>query len=350
MKTCIEFSKIALLLAIPLFIMSCSSDDDVTIIEEVPTKNIVQTAQGTDELSNLVAALQKADQSASNNLVATLSGNGPFTVFAPTNDAFTTLFLSLDNYDSLDDFETDAEKDLLASILSYHVLSGVAAKSSDLSNGQELTTVQGEKLTVNLDNGAAIKDATTMMAKVTTANVLATNGIVHIIDKVLLPQAALDALNNTLVDVVVATESLSILKDAVIKTDLAETLSSEGPFTVMAPTNDAFVALLEALGNNYNSLDDFDTAEEIALLKNILLYHVVPSKVLAADLSAGPVGTAFTDNSIEIIASGDTFVIGDASDVNANITATDIMASNGVSHTIDKVLLPQAAIDFVAGL
>jgi len=154
----------------------------------------------------------------------------------------------------------------------------------------------------------------------------------------------------TLVEIVVTTEALSVLEAAVIKADLVNTLNGSGPFTVFAPTDDAFIALLDALGDNYNSLDDFDTTEEIALLKNILLYHVVPAKVLAADLAAGDVDTALTDNSISVIASGDTYVIGDASDTDAGITGTDIMATNGVAHTINKVLLPQEAIDFVASL
>ena len=150
--------------------------------------------------------------------------------------------------------------------------------------------------------------------------------------------------------IVVATEPLSLLEAAVIKADLAATLSSDGPFTVFAPTDDAFVALLEVLGDDYNSIDDFDTDEEIDLLKNILLFHVIAAEVKSTDLAAGQVATAFENNSVEIISSGDTFVIGDASDTNANITAVDIMASNGVAHTIDKVLLPQAAIDFVMSL
>ena len=170
----------------------------------------------------------------------------------------------------------------------------------------------------------------------------------------LLPQEAIDFVASlqpsTITDLVVATESLSVLKDAVIKANLAETLASEGPFTVFAPSNDAFVALLDALGDDYNSLDDFDTEAEIALLTNILLYHVIPANVLSTDLVAGTVGTALTDNSIEVIDDNGTFVIGDASDANANITAVDIMASNGTVHTIDKVLLPQEAIDFVASL
>ena len=347
-------SMSALILGLILFI-SCDRDND-NPVNDKNTSTIVETAQATESLSSLVAALAKADEKEGTDLIGTLSSDGPFTVFAPTNDAFAALLASLDGYDSLEDFETDAEKDLLDTILTYHVVAGAAVFSGDLSDGQVVATVQGEEVTVSLDGGVFIDDATDTNAQVVLADVEASNGVVHVVNKVLVPQAVLDALaagmeeESNLVEIVVATEALSILEAAVIKADLAATLSSEGPFTVFAPTDDAFVALLDILGDDYNSLDDFDSEAEIALLTDILLYHVIPAKVLAADLAPSMVGTALADNSVEIIASGDTFVIGDASDVNANITGTDIMASNGVAHTIDKVLLPQSAVDFAASL
>ncbi len=358
MKKVVSFKSLLALLAIVFLAWSCDKDDNDEVAKTFDEKNIVETAQGQEALAALVSALTTADNTEGTDLVGTLSGDGPFTVFAPTNDAFENLLASLDGFESLADFDTDEERAILTTILTYHVISGVAAKSTDLSTGQKLGTVQGEELTVNLEGGVFIQDATEVDAEVVIADVEASNGVVHVINKVMVPQAIIDALNEgemtnetgTLVDVVVATEALSILEAAVIKADLAATLSSEGPFTVFAPTDDAFVALLDILGDDYNGLDDFDTEEEMALLKDILLYHVLAAEVKAADLAAGSVPTALADNSIEVIASGDTFVIGDASETNANITATDIMASNGVAHTIDKVLLPQSAIDFVASL
>ncbi|WP_343486776.1 fasciclin domain-containing protein [Allomuricauda sp. d1] len=358
MRHFMKWKSIFLLTLFTFVTFSCDKEDDGTNEEET-SSTIVETAQNTETLSSLVAALAKADENDDSDLIGTLNGDGPFTVFAPTNSAFNELLASLDGFDSLEDFDTPEEKALLATILQYHVIGGAAAASTDLSEGQELTTVQGEKVTVSLEGGVFIDDATETDAEVVIPDVNASNGIVHVIDKVLLPQAILDALNDgdgmegegkNLVEIVVETEALSVLEAAVIKAGLAETLSGEGPFTVFAPTNEAFVALLNALGDDYNSLDDFDTEEEIALLTDILLYHVIPAKVLEADLAAGSVATALADNSLEIIAEGDTFFVGDASEANANITATDIMATNGVAHTIDKVLLPQSAIDFVATL
>ena len=327
--------------------VAACSDDDTTPITGGDIPNIVETAQGVDLLSSLVAALTKADENPSINLIQTLSGDGPFTVFAPTNDAFDALFASLDGYSSLADFDTDAEKALLAKILSYHVVAG-AVSAASLQEGQNVTTVQGEDLVFSLGGGVRISDATDTQARVLTPDITTSNGIVHLIDKVLVPQEVLDTLlpQSTIVDIALATESVSILKDAVIKTFLADTLNSAGPFTVFAPTNDAFVALLNQLGENYNSLDDFDTTEELSMLSRILLYHVVLDDVRSTELSAGSVPTALADNSLEVIASGQSFVIGDATDANATIVSVDIIASNGVIHLIDKVLLPQAAIDF----
>ncbi|WP_082333759.1 fasciclin domain-containing protein [Mangrovimonas sp. TPBH4] len=348
MKKLFQFATLIFLV---VFNTSCSDDDDSNDIPMGPTLNIVQTAAANDDLSSLVSALTVADQNADSDLIGALSGDGPFTVFAPTNAAFSNLLTELDNFNSLSDFDTEEERALLGTILQYHVIAGTAAMSSDLSDGQTITTLQGENITVNIDGGVSISDATSLDANVTLANVEATNGVIHIVDKVLLPQEIIDAINEeTLVDIVVGTESLSILEDVVVKVDLVETLNGDGPFTVFAPTNDAFVALLEALGDDYNSLDDFDTDEEIDLLRNIVLYHVLAANVLSTDLSETTVETAFAGNSLDIIPSGGTYVIGDASDVNANITAVDITASNGVAHTIDKVLLPQAAIDFVNSL
>ena len=362
MKKLLHWKNLFFLLLASVLVVACDQEEEATAEQNETAKNIVETAQTTDALSNLVAALTAADTQEDSDLIGTLSGEGPFTVFAPTNDAFAALLDQLEDYDELDDFDDEEDLEVLEIILKYHVVAGVAARAADLTNGQELETVLGEKLTVDLEGGVFIEDATETAAQVIIPDVEASNGIVHVVDKVLLPQVIIDALNDdddddddeeemgTLVDLVVETESLSVLEAAVIKAGLVETLNGDGPFTVFAPTDDAFVALLEALGEDYNSLDDFDTEAELMLLTDILLYHVIPAQVLAEDLEAGTVGTALADNSLEIIASDDTFVIGDASGTNANITGTDFLASNGVAHTIDKVLLPQSAIDFVAAM
>jgi uncharacterized surface protein with fasciclin (FAS1) repeats len=159
---------------------------------EPPVPNIVEAAQATESLSSLVAALIQADA----GLIATLSGEGPFTVFAPTNEAFAALLDSLgENFNSLEDFDTDEEKALLAQLLTYHVVAGAAVASTDLSDHQEIVTVQGESLFAILGHGVQIRDKTHVDANVTSPDVMTSNGIVHIIDKVLLPQEIIDALH-----------------------------------------------------------------------------------------------------------------------------------------------------------
>ena len=140
----------------------------------------------------MVAALIQADA----GLVDLLQTDGPFTVFAPTNQAFTDILNALgDDYNSLADFDTTEEKQLLADILKYHVVAGTAAFSTDLTDGQTIETAQGESVTISLDGGVFVQDPTDTDAQVTAPDVETSNGVVHIIDKVILPQAVIDALN-----------------------------------------------------------------------------------------------------------------------------------------------------------
>ncbi|MCK0147776.1 fasciclin domain-containing protein [Arenibacter sp. F26102] len=334
-----------------LLFVSCNNDDDNDIIVEPTLKTIVETAQNTDILSSLVAALIKADENDDSDLVGALSGEGTFTVFAPTDSAFTTLLASLDGFDSLEDFDTPEKRELLAAILKYHVVVGAAATSSSLTNGQEFTTLQGEKIMVRIDGDVYIQDPTETDAKVGPADIMASNGIVHVIDKVLIPQEVLDALNPepmpNIVELAKDTEFLSLLVGALVQADagLVDLLQTDGPFTVFAPTDTAFAALLEALGEDYNSLADFDTAEEKALLAQILKYHVVAgTAAYSTDLSDGQMIETAQGESVAVSLTGGVF-IQDKTDVDAAVAPADIAASNGVVHVIDKVLLPQEALD-----
>lgn len=310
-------------------------------------QDIVDVASAKTHFSVLVEAVVKAD------LVTTLQGDGPFTVFAPTNAAFGALLDALgSNYNSLEDFDTEAEMTLLKNILLYHVIPA-QVNAVDLEEGEVATALMDNSISIIAEGDAfVIGDASDTNAAITLADIGANNGVIHVIDKVLLPQEAIDFVGSLqdIVGIASSDDNFSLLVDAVAKADLVTTLQSEGPFTVFAPTDAAFVDLLDALGNDYNSLDDFDTEDEITLLKNILLYHVLPVQVKSSDLAPGDVATAYVDNSISVIASGDTFVIGDASDVDAELSATDLEATNGVVHVVNKVLLPQVAIDFVNSL
>jgi len=261
------------------------------------------------EFSTLVAALTAAD------LVDTLSGDGPFTVFAPTNAAFDKLPAG-----TVDTLLLPENKDDLIAVLTYHVVPG-KIMSTDLSDGQEAATVQGEEVTITIADGTVkVNDAT-----VTTPDVEASNGVVHILDSVLLPPAA-DEPTKNIVETAQSVDDLSTLVQAVIAADLVETLSGDGPFTVFAPTNEAFAALPEG------TLEDLLKPENKDQLVKILTYHVVPGTVLSTDLTETDVPTL----------EGDTVkVMVDPITINgATVVTPDVLATNGVVHVIDQVLLP----------
>ncbi|THV58755.1 fasciclin domain-containing protein [Flagellimonas alvinocaridis] len=337
MKALIKCIRLPLLIFTLLFV-SCSDDDNGTTPPPETTTTIVDAAQATAELSSLVSALQKADESANNNLVSALSGEGPFTVFAPTNAAFSDLLTQLDGFDSLDDFNSEQLQDLLAIILTYHVISGTAATSSDLSNGQTLTTLQGATLTVSTEGGVFIGDATDTPAQVTTADVTTSNGVVHIIDKVLLPQTILDALSDILLvpitDLAIGNENLENLVAALIAADgdLPNALRGNGPFTVLAPTDEAFETFLDGA-----SLDDVP----VEVLTQILLNHVIEGAIYSTDLTG--LGSGYTSTLARGAQDANMSIFFDTSDgVTFNgvssVVIPDVKALNGVVHVVDAVI------------
>ena len=200
----------------------------------------------------------------------------------------------------------------------------------------------------------AVEDATDDRAHVDLPDVDASNGVVHIIDKVLLPQEAVDFLATAqmknIVEIAQETADLSILVEALIQADagLVEALSSEGPFTVFAPSNQAFTELLDLLGNEYNSIADFDTANEKELLAKVLSYHVVSGASFKADLSTVSELTSLQGETIGVnIRNNGVINLEDKSNDHTQVTLEDIEAKNGVVHIVNKVLLPQEVIDLI---
>ena len=290
------------------------------------SRNVVQIAQGISDFGILVDAVVAA------GLVDTLSGAGPFTVFAPTNAAFAAL---------LDELKVTkeallADKVLLTKVLTYHVLPG-RVLASDIKEGAQATTVQGEMFTLSLMGGANITDARGRKANIVATNVQASNGVIHVIDKVILPKA--DALpppvKLNIVQVAQSLPDFSILVEAVVAAGLADTLSGAGPFTVFAPNNAAFVALLGELKLTKDQL-----FANKGLLTAVLTYHVLPRKVLAADIKEGAQATTVQGQLFTLGLLGGASIT-DAQGRKAHIVATDVAASNGVIHVIDKVILPQ---------
>lgn len=303
-----KFHLAILAIAAVTVFASCSKDDSD---DQKDPQNIVQVASSNADFSILVQALDKA------GLVSILEGSGPFTVFAPTNAAFTALFTQL-GVSGINDLSAEA----LRPILLNHVISG-SVKAADISTGYaetfNNTAPGGNKVKLFISKGSDVKvDG----SKVITADVMASNGVIHAIDKVVLPPSVVShAINNP---------DFSILVEAVVKAGLVDALSAAGPFTVFAPTNDAFNALFAALG--VTGIEDL-TAEQ---LTPILLYHVVSGNVLASQVSTGTVPTLNTSSSISIVAGS----MGVELNGSSNVVATDVQAANGVIHVIDAVLLP----------
>lgn len=264
---------------------------------ETAPADIVDTAVAAGTFTQLAAALGKA------GLVDALKGKGPFTVFAPTDDAF-------------DAFEAEnpgvlagLSKDELAGVLKYHV---VAAKAlaADLKDEQVLLTLSGSPVLVDTTGGVKVADA-----KVTAADVVASNGVIHVIDKIILPPA------DDIVATAVAAGTFTKLAGALTAADLVKTLQGPGPFTVFAPTDAAFAKLASVPSGD--------------ALKDVLLYHVVSGAVGSGDLKAGKVSTLLEGKSVTVALSGGVKIN------DANATAANIITKNGVIHVVDTVLVPE---------
>ncbi len=337
--------QLAVVLALVLSMMPFQS---VSAQDKISDKaDLVDTAIAAGNFTILVELVQAA------GLEETLRGEGPFTVFAPTDDAFAAV-----PAETLDALANDPAA--LESVLLYHVVPGrlIAALISD---GKEVTTAQGEMALFSFADGVKkINNAT-----IVSSDILAANGVIHVIDSVILPPSitgetpaeaeenaegeeaaaeeptaeASTAMTETvasetaladIVDTAVAAGSFNTLVAAVQAAGLVDALKGEGPFTVFAPTDDAFAALPQ------ETIDAL-LADPTGDLTQILLYHVVAGKVLAGDLSDGLEADTLQGKPLLFVLSDDGAKVNDA-----NIIATDIETSNGVIHVIDSVLLPPA--------
>jgi transforming growth factor-beta-induced protein len=292
---------------------------------QLQTSTIAELAIATDSLSTLVAAATAAD------LVDTLNADGTLTVFAPTNEAFTALPAGL-----LDTLLTAGFKKHLAEILLYHVFADAAVLSTALEATQELTMANGEMVTVNVDAGVVtIVTTAGAISTVTAADVEGTNGVVHIIDGVLVPSS----IGATVIDI--DAMMYSTLMTVVTLAGLEETLMSAGPFTLFAPTNAAFAAAFASLP--METVAFLQSPEGVDVLANILKYHVVAGSVTSDMLMDGAM-VATVQGEMVTFAVGDTVMVNDATVVKA-----DMLAFNGVTHGIDTVLTVPEAEDMPSG-
>jgi len=287
-----------------------TSNGVIHVIDKVlsPTdtpNDIPRTAQCTGIHDSLVSAVVQAE------LLETLQGTGPFTLFAPTDQAFADAGIDLASLDN------PAGKETLTDILLYHVVSG-NVPSTALSDCMTAAAVNGQTLSFNLGSGVMVNDA-----NVTAADVGTSNGVIHVIDKVLMP-------TDTPNDIPRTAECSGVhnsLVSSIVQAELLETLQGDGPFTVFAPTDQAFADA----GIDLAALDN---PEGKQTLTDILLYHVVAGAVPAANVTDCMSASTVNGNPLSFTVGGTVMVNG------ATVTATDLVASNGIIHVIDKVLMP----------
>ncbi|MEY3175933.1 MAG: hypothetical protein RLZZ436_3847 [Planctomycetota bacterium] len=272
--------------------------------------DIVDTAVGAGKFNTLVAAVKAA------GLVETLKGEGPFTVFAPTDEAFAKLPKG-----TVEDLLKPENKEKLVAILTYHVVPG-KVMAADVVKLKSAKTVQGQEVAIAVNGGAVTVDG----ARVVKTDIGCSNGVIHVIDSVILPKAPAKA--GDIVDVAVGAGKFGTLVAAVKAAGLVETLKGEGPFTVFAPTDEAFAKLPAG------TVESLLKPENKDKLVAILTYHVVPGKLKAADVVAAKELKTVNGKAAPISTEGGAKIGG------ASIIKTDIEASNGVVHVIDAVILP----------
>lgn len=303
----LRYSMMVSAAALLLSFTACKDD-----AEPMPIDNtVVGIVSSSADFSTLKSAVTKAD------LTATLSGPGPFTVFAPSNKSFVDSGITSAVLNSLSSAQ-------LKDILLYHTLPAkVMAGQVPEGPNAAVAAANGDMLYVTKnDNGVFVNGL-----KVIQADVAASNGVVHVIEKVLMPASG------NIVELAQADTTFSFLVAAVVKADLATTLSGAGPFTVFAPTNSAFRAA------GFPTIASVQAADA-ATLASILTYHVVGARVFSFDLTDGAQPATVNGGKVTIGLSNGATVKGNGNETAAKIIATNKLATNGVVHVIDNVLLP----------
>ena len=292
---------------------ACSDDDPAAPAPET----IADIVAASADFSTLGAALDAAE------LTATFDGPGPFTVFAPTNAAFAAIPKA--DLDAL-----LADKDALAAVLTYHVVSG-RVDAAAVTGLSEATTLEGRKIDIAIVEGAVILNGT---VKVTATDLPAANGLIHVIDAVLMPPAP-PVDEPTIAEIVATNPDFSTLKAALEAAELTAALDGAGPFTVFAPTNAAFAAIPAA---DLNAL----LADKEALT-DVLLYHVRDGEADATAVTAASHLTMKNGAIVPITVGASGAMI-----QGAKITSTDVAAANGLIHIIDAVITPPPTLAEIA--
>lgn len=300
------------LAAVVLF-SSCKKDED-----EMPAnQSITDIVVANNNFSLLKAALMHA------GLTDVLAGDGSFTVFAPNNEAFVSAGLDTEAKIKALPVET------LKKILMYHVLGQQVASSAiaTASNTPVNTLADVNVFVTKNTSGVFINGA-----NVIQADIMASNGVIHVINTVLMPPAG------NIVQAAQANPDFTFLVAAVLRasqgsTNVAQVLSGAGPFTVFAPTNQAF------MNAGFANIDAIRAADP-AVLTSILTYHVIAARVLSSDLTEGAKPATVNGAALTITLNGGAKVKGDKNTTAAVIAPANMLTTNGVIHVIDQVLLP----------
>ena len=304
-----------LLSAPPSCTSSCTMSETLAGAVSSKAGDIVDVAGSAGDFSTLLAAAKAG------GLVETLRSAGPFTVFAPTDAAFAKLPAG-----TVEMLLKPENKEALVGILTYHVVPG-RLESGKVLKTKTLDTVNGQRAGISMKNGKPMIDGATIIA----TDVEASNGIIHVVDAVILPES------KNVLEIAKGGTSFYTLAAAIEAADLASVLEGKGPFTVLAPTDEAFAKLPAG------TLETLLKPENKDQLRNILLYHVIPGRVYADQVvklkkapTAAGVAAPITVTMSKDKKTGPVVRVG-----GGKVVKTDIDASNGVIHVIDTVILPQ---------
>lgn len=307
----------AIVLALPTVAFAQPCQKERTVVthaistapgNELAQQDIVDVAVSAGDFKTLVAAVKAAE------LVDVLKGEGPFTVFAPNDAAFAKV-----PKEALSNLLKPENRKKLQKLLTYHVVPGKFT-AAEISKVRGLKSAEGERIDVVTKDGNVMVDG----AKVLKADIVASNGVIHVIDSVIMPA------DKDIVDTAASAETFSTLVAAVKAAGLVDTLKGEGPFTVFAPTDEAFGKLPKG------TIEDLLKPANKAKLVAILTYHVVPGKVMSSDLDGIKSAKTVNGNALPIQIDNQKAMVG-----NATVTTADIETTNGVIHVIDNVLLPK---------
>ena len=288
---------------------NCGTDSDHSHKAEASTGDIVEVASQAGTFNTLLAAAKAAD------LVEALKGEGPITVFAPSDEAFAKL-----GQGKINELLLPENKAVLASILTYHVAPG-NLKAKQVIKADAIDTLNGQRVDITVNDKGAFIDG----AKIVSTDIKASNGTVHVIDSVILPNS------DDIVATAVEAGSFNTLAAALKAAGLVQALQGDGPFTVFAPTDEAFAALPDG------TVESLLKPENKDKLAAVLKYHVVSGRVFSDTAAKGATVQTLQGQSISTRSEDGKVYVNDA-----QVVSADIDTSNGVIHVINKVILPQA--------